>query len=540
VPPLLEGAYPLITRRAFLKRSCAGGALLAARTNAQSLVTVNRPSLDPNLLPKFVDPLPIPAIVRCYAYRSAPAHPGVKLPYYRIEMREFWTKVHRDLNSTKMWGFNSAFPGPTLEARSGKGFLVEWVNSLPQEHFLPVDYRLGGARDRTPGVKAVVHLHGARVPPDSDGSPEHWYRPGRSALCHYPNHQDSATLWYHDHVMGTNRLNTFAGLLGLCIVRDGAEDKLNLPKGKYEIPLVICDRLFDHNGQLNYPVSGKPGAPWVPEVFGNAILVNGKLFPYLQVEPRRYRFRVLNGSNGRFYHLTLSNSQPFWQIGTDQGLLPAPVELKSLSIAPAERADLIVDFAGQGGDEIIFRDDAYVVMQFRVAPSGRPDTSSLPQILRPETRIPESRAVRTRLLTLNEYVDLAQNPVLMLLNATYWRQAVTEKPTLGTTEIWSFANLTEDSHPIHLHLVRFQLLDRRRFDVFQYQTFRRLRYTGPAVLPDPGEAGWKDTVRAAPGMVTRIIVPFEGYTGRYVWHCHILEHEDNAMMRPYEVLPSSA
>jgi spore coat protein A, manganese oxidase len=454
-------------------------------------------------------------------------------------MRQCWTKVHSDLKPTKMWGFNSAFPGPTFETRSGQGFLVEWVNGLPQQHFLPVDYRLRGARDRTPGVKAVVHLHGARVPPDSDGSPEHWYRPGQSALYHYPNHQDATTLWYHDHVMGMNRLNTFAGLLGMCIIRDDVDDALNLPKGKYEVPLVICDRLFDHDGQLNYPVSGKPGAPWVPEVFGNAILVNGKLFPYLRVEPRKYRFRVLNGSNGRFYHLSLSNGQPFWQIGTDQGLLPAPVELKSLSIAPAERADLIVDFAGQDGREIVVRDDAYVVMQFRVAPSNQPDTSSLPHILRAKTKIPESHAVRTRLLTLNEYVDLAQIPVLMLLNGTYWRQAVTEKPTLGATEIWSFANLTEDSHPIHLHLVRFQLLDRRRFDVFQYQTFHRLRYTGSAVPPDPGEAGWKDTVRAAPGMVTRIIVPFEGYTGRYVWHCHILEHEDNEMMRPYEVLPSS-
>ena len=501
------------------------------------MVSTTKPALDSNLLPKFVDPLAIPPVANSSAFHAIAQPSGLKLPYYRMEMCQFSTQVHRDLKPTKMWGFNSAFPGPTFETRSGEGLLVEWVNRLPQEHFLPVDHHLRGAQDHAPGVKAVVHLHGGRVPPESDGYPEHWYRPGQSALCHYPNHQHAATLWYHDHAMGTNRLNMFTGLLGLFIIRDRVEEALNLPKGEYEIPLVICDRLFDHDGQLNYPVSGKPGAPWVPEVFGNAILVNGRLFPYLQVKPRRYRFRVLNGSNGRFYDLSLSNSQSFWQIGTDQGLLAAPVELKSLYIAPGERADLIIDFGEQYGREIILQDDTYVMMQFRVSRGHERDTSSLPAVLHAETRIPETRAVVTRLLTLNEYVDPVQNPVIMLLNASYWKQAVTEKPAINTTEIWSFVNLTDDSHPIHLHLVRFQILDRRRFDIFEYQTRHRLRYTGPSVPPEPGEAGWKDTVRAAPGMVTRIIIPFEGYTGRYVWHCHILEHEDNEMMRPYEVIP---
>ncbi len=529
----------MITRRRFLQEVCAvSSPILAVKGDVKPLASISRPALDPNLLQKFVDSLPTPAIAMPRGFRPAPRDSSVRLPYYRMEMRQFRTKVHRDLNPTKMWGFESAFPGPTFEARSGEEVLVEWANMLPEQHFLPVDYRFRGAEKGKPEGRAVVHLHGARVPPESDGYPEPSYEPGQSALYHYPNKQEAATLWYHDHAMGMHRLNIFAGLLGLFIIRDKVEGTLNLPKGKHEIPLVICDRIFDREGQLNYPISGKPGAPWVPEVFGNAILVNGKLFPYLQVEPRKYRFRLLNGSNGRFYHLSLSNGQSFHQIGTDQGLLPAPVDLKSLSIAPGERADLVVDFAGQEGREIIVQDDAFVVMQFRVSRRGGPDTSSLPAVLRREARIPESRAVRTRLLTLNEYVDLAQIPVLMLLNGTYWRQAVTEKPTINTTEIWSFVNLTEDSHPVHLHLVRFQILDRRRFDVFAYQTWGKLRYTAPPVAPNPGEAGWKDTVRAAPGMVTRIIIPFAGYTGRYVWHCHILEHGDNEMMRPYEVIPA--
>jgi spore coat protein A, manganese oxidase len=149
----------------------------------------------------------------------------------------------------------------------------------------------------------------------------------------------------------------------------------------------------------------------------------------------------------------------------------------------------------------------------------------------------ESDAIRTRRLTLNENLDDVQRSMGMLLNNTPWHAPVTEKPVLNTTEIWELANLTDDSHPIHLHLVRFRILDRRPFDVFEYQNQGVLRYTGPAQPPEPLESGWKDTARVDPGTVTRIIIRFEGYAGRYVWHCHILEHEDNEMMRPFEVLP---
>jgi spore coat protein A len=382
----------------------------------------------------------------------------------------------------------------------------------------------------------VVHLHGGKAPPDSDGYPEDWIVPGKSALYHYPNQQDPAMLWYHDHAMGINRLNIFAGLMGVYIVRDDAEDALQLPNGKYEIPLVISDRFFTPQGQLFYPVSDKTNAPWVPEVFGDAILVNGKIFPYLDVAPRKYRLRVLNGSNARFYHLSFANGATFSQIGTDQGLLPAPVYLKALMIAPGERVDLVVDFSGHRGEEIILNNDAFVVMQFRVSSDKVNDVSALPAALRPMPKTPESQAVKTRLLSLDQYVNRVAEPVLMLLNGTYWHQPITETPVLNSTEIWTLINPTDDSHPIHLHLVRFQILDRRRFETSTYMSKRELKFTGEPVPPDPSEAGWKDTVRAEPGMATRIIVHFEGYAGRYVWHCHILEHEDNEMMRPYQVV----
>jgi spore coat protein A len=382
----------------------------------------------------------------------------------------------------------------------------------------------------------VVHVHGARVPPESDGWPEDWYAPGKSATYSYPNRQEAAMLWYHDHAMGINRLNICAGMAGIYMVRDSFEDSLNLPKGDFEVPLVLMDRMIRTDGQIYYPVSQLPDAPWVPEYLGNSMLINGKLLPRLDVQPRKYRFRVLNASNARFFFLILGNSLPFHQIGTDQGLLPAPVPMSRLALAPGERADLVVDFSEHRGEEIVLSDLASRLMQFRVSAEPAKDESSLPPSIRPVSRIAESEAILTRKLTLEELDNLVAEPMVHLLDGKHWHDPISERPALGTTEIWEFLNLTDDAHPIHLHLVRFQVLDRRPIYVEEYVYNKRLRYSADALPPDANEAGWKDTVRATPGASTRIIVKFEGYAGRYVWHCHILEHEDNEMMRPYEVV----
>jgi spore coat protein A, manganese oxidase len=495
-----------------------------------------RTQLNVDSLPQFVDPLPIPEIARATGTRPSPGDPAIKLPYYRIPIRQFEAKIHRDMKPTRLWGYGATSPGPTFEMRSGQGVLVEWVNELPGTHFLPIDHSIHGAEADKPEVRTVAHLHGGKVPPESDGYPEKWFVPGKSAVYHYPNRQDAATLWYHDHTLGINRLNIFAGLLGAYIVRDDFEDGLNLPRGKYEVPLMLYDRIFDLDSQLNYPVSGDANKPWTPEVFGDAILVNGKLFPYLEVEPRKYRFRILNGSNARFFHLTLENGPPFQQIGTDQGLLPASLRLERVNLAPAERADVVIDFAPAAGRKVVMNNEAFTVMQFRVATKGASDNSSLPERLRPVPKMEESSAAKTRMLSLVEVDDPVQRPVTMLLNNSHWNMPVTENPTLDSTEIWGLVNTTDDAHPIHLHLVRFQILDRRSFDVAAYWATGQVKYTGPVIPPEPSEAGWKDTVRADPGMVTRIITRFEGFAGRYVWHCHILEHEDNEMMRPFDVI----
>jgi spore coat protein A, manganese oxidase len=524
------------TRRAFLRNSTLTLAALGVETALpQTQVPLQ---IDPYTLTPFVDPLPIPPVARSSGQRPSPEDSRAQLPYYRVPLRETTVRVHRDLPPTRMWTIGDSFPGATIEVRRGQGAVVDWVNQLPARHFLPIDHTLEGAGPGVPEVRAVIHLHGGRTPPDSDGYPEHWTVPGQTQSCFYPCNQPAALLFAHDHSMGINRLNIYAGLQAFFIVRDPREDALQLPSGGYEIPLMLADRVLGQDGQLIYPVSPNPQRPWLPEVFGNAILVNGKLLPYCEVEPRKYRLRIMNGSNGRFYRVSLKGNPEFHVIANDQGLLPAPVAAKRVPLAPAERADVVVDFAPMAGSTTRLVSDSFDLMEFRVAKSGTPDASQLPATLAPAAdRSREVDAMNTRRLTLDEKLDDVQRSMGMLLNNTPWMAPVTEKPALNTTEIWELVNLTDDSHPIHLHLVRFLILDRRPIDAYEYQMSAKFRFFGPAQPPEPFESGWKDTVRADPGAVTRILIPFEGYTGRYVWHCHILEHEDNEMMRPYEVLP---
>lgn len=517
--------------------------LAARRTVAQAGLRSNisgSPSQwSAGTLAKFVDPLPLLKTTEPVGHKPSPDEAGRQLPYYKVGMRRLEAQLHRDLKATSLWGYGSSSPGPIFETRSGQGVLVEWTNELPHKHFLPIDHTIHGAELDKPEVRTVVHLHGAKAPPHSDGYPESWYVPGKSVVFHYPNRQDATMLWYHDHALGINRLNIFAGMLGLFFIRDDQEDALKLPHGRYEVPLVIYDRTVDRNGQLSYPVSDNPKSPWVPEFSGDVIVINGKIFPYLEIEPRKYRFRILNGSNGRSISLTMNTGQAwfpkFLQIGGDQGLLSSPAPVMRVRLAPAERADVIFDFSRYAGTNVFLRNDNLNVMQFRVAAKGSPDDSLVPQTLRPIRRIAESEAVRTRSLTLIE-IDESGKAVRMLLNNDHWSMPVTENPVLDSVEIWNLINLTGDDHPIHLHLVRFQILDRRAFDAVAFRETGELKYVGPAHLPAPEESGWKDTVRADRGMVTRIIIQFEGFPGRYVWHCHNLEHEDNEMMRPFDVI----
>jgi spore coat protein A len=527
VPPLIADLLSADIAR-------AAHAMPMADRMAPQLAAPSRPLVNPATLARFVDPLPVPPIARPAGQR---VHEGRALPHYRMDMRAFQARLHRDLPPTTQWGYQGMSPGPTLEARRGEPFVVEWTNALPSRHLLPVDHGIHGAEKEQPEVRTVAHVHGARVPADSDGWPEDAFPLGRSLIYRYPNMQDAATLWYHDHAMGITRLNIYAGLYGAYLLRDPEEQALALPNGEHELPLILCDRQIGRDGQLYYPVSDDPAAPWVSECYGNATLCNGKLYPYLEVEPRRYRLRLVNAANARHFELSLSSRRPFLQIGTDQGLLPAPVERMRVDLYPAERADVVVDFSGLDGQAVELRQPSEALLQFRVRDRGRKDETAMPAALRAVSRIDPATATRDRILTIGEMDDANGNAMMMTLGGHHWSDPITEDPTQDSVEIWSLVNLTGDAHPIHLHLVRFQIIERRPFDLFAWNARKELRYTGPGLPPPPHEAGWKDTVRADPDMVTRIIMRFEGEPGKYVWHCHLLEHEDNEMMRPFKLLP---
>jgi spore coat protein A, manganese oxidase len=568
-----------IGRRGFLKVvGGAAGATVALGGGALSLVPSQAigQGVAGAALKKFVDALPLPGVM-------APSGLLDGAPVFDVTMRQIRQKLHKNLPSTTVWAYNGTYPGATFEVRSGQPIAVRWKNDLPSTHLLPLDPTLHGDEPPTPAVRTVVHLHGAKVLPESDGYPEAWFTNGfgqtgpffETRTYHYPNDQPATNLWYHDHALGITRLNVYTGLAGFYFIRDAVEDSLNLPSGAYEIPLLIQDRMFNNDGSLFYPVQA-PGADpdprvppvWIPEFFGDTVLVNGKVWPFLEVEPRKYRFRMLNGSNARFYHLTLNeadadgvaNGRPgpaFHQIGTDGGLLPAPVTLTDLLIAPAERYDLVIDFSGADGKFFVLSNDANapypggdptipvppVVMLFKVTkPLAGRDRSSLPRTLASVPALNPATATKTRDLVLSELDSAGDNPIVGLINAE-WSAPVTETPKAGSTEIWRIINTTGDAHPIHVHLVQFQILDRQPFDTNSYPA--SLLFTGPRVAPDPNERGAaKDMVKSFPGEVVRIIAKFDLPTGtpvrrgdkfRYVLHCHILEHEDNDMMRPYDV-----
>lgn len=512
---------------------------------------------DPTTIPPFVDLLPIPCIAEPV---DSCDYPDLKKTYYNIIMKEAYHKFHKFFPPTKMWTYNGVFPGPTIEAKKDVPILVKWINNLPNNHILPVDHTLHGTMD-TPDVRTVVHLHGANVDDDSDGNPDAWFTKNYETIgerftreiYEYTNHQFGGTLWYHDHTIGITRLNVYAGLAGLYIIRDNLEGRLNLPKGKYEIPMVIQDRSFNKDGSLLYPDSPAPPTDVtvkpsiIPIFFGNTTTVNGKIWPYLNVEPRKYRFRILNASNGRGYTISLANGGIFTQIGTELALLHHSKDIKSFTLEPAERIDLIIDFSKYAGKEIILKNTGggpsitnnNSIMKFKVClPLTGRDTSVIPKELLPYHGINPSLARKERTFHLNFKQD-DFNRTMHLINDRMWNDPATEKPELDSIEIWHFVNHFAFPHPMHVHLVDFQILGRKAFSDDDFDENGNYKFDINSLnKPDEFENGLKDTVRTEPGMVTTIIMHFKK-TGNYVYHCHILEHEDNDMMRPLKVIENS-
>ena len=370
--------------------------------------------------------------------------------------------------------------------------------------------------------------------------------------------------------LGATRLNVFAGLAAAYILRDqydtGSEpNPIGIPGGAYEIPLVIQDRQFSRDGKFFYPTSDIEGVTWIGEYFGDVMLVNGKVWPYLNVEPRMYRFRILNGCNARIVNLDLSGSD-FWQIGAEGGMWDIPVRTKRLVLAPAERADVLVDFSRLAGETLVHDEsqtaEAGLESGAAIATGDANSRRDEPFLTRGQPSIPSSlpgRAanlgspVNTRYITLNE-IDPEEVEWFLNLNAVHFEDPITETPQVGTIEDWVYINMTGDTHPMHSHLVTFQVVGRTPFDAEAYEE----AYggpdgvpggidptpfaTGPMQPPDPTERGFKDTVKANPGEFTTIRAQYDLPTGvsapqTYVYHCHIVEHEDNDMMRPFTVVP---
>jgi spore coat protein A len=505
---------------------------------------------DPATIPKFVDALQKPVTAKPKYCRGQKKH-----DYYELVMMEGEHRFHKHFPNTLIWGYNGLYPGPTIEATKDKPIYVKYKNQLPLQHFLPVDFTLHAAND-SQEVRTVTHLHGANVDWESDGHPEAWYTrdyrhtgPKFSKEIHeYTNHQPGTTMWYHDHAMALTRINVYAGLAGFYLLRDALEERSNLPCGEYEYPILIQDKSFNEDGSLFYP--DEPPFPVTvhpsitPGFVGNTIVVNGKLWPYLDVEPRKYRFRFLNGSNRRGYVISLSNEQTMMQIGTDGGFLSAPQAIQSVELLPAERTDIIIDFSACEGQEITllntdtdFIDEhTNVIMQFKVSlPLKCEDTSEIPERLAVTMDLHPHHAHIDRQLPLTATTDEFGRPMLLLNNRMYHDPA-TEKPSLDSIEVWSFINTTPFIHPIHLHLIQFKILERRPFDLELYQNEGIVSFTGPPEEPRDYERGWKDTVKVDAGKVTKIIMHWKDHVGNYMWHCHFLEHEDHDMMRPILVM----
>ncbi|MBS1805652.1 MAG: multicopper oxidase domain-containing protein [Acidobacteria bacterium] len=502
---------------------------------------------------------------------------------YHLRMQEGMHSMHSSLPATRVWGYEGMYPGPSIEAAQGERVEIVWENLLPTTHIFKIDRHIHGAMAPTPEVRTVPHLHGMRTTSKSDGLPEEWFVPGKKVRYTYKNEQRAAMLWYHDHAVGITRLNVYAGLSGLYFLRDEEEKKIGLPSGEYEIPLILQDRTLDEHGQLVYDPAFDDGvalAPgiWGPEFLGKLPVVNGTICPFANVEPRTYRLRILNASNSRFFRLQFNLSQRatdipdlinMQQIGSDGGLLPKPVLLNQVLVGPAERVDLLVDFTKAEGKTVTVTNDAEApfpdwgmgdmegveegspieviprpdvprldeLMQFRVV-LPRKDAAGM-KGLKIDTssfiRFKESDAVRSRDFVLTEHMDKDGKSLGVRINEKGYDDPVTEIVKLGSVETWRFINTTADAHPMHIHLVQFQILHRQGFDHIAMRG-GSLKPIGTPRPPDDGEAGWKDTAVVLPNEMLTIIARFEGYEGKFVFHCHMLEHEDNDMMRPFVVV----
>ncbi|KAI3461708.1 hypothetical protein Pfo_018371 [Paulownia fortunei] len=515
-------------------------------------------------LKMYVDELP--QMPKLYGYELVgvlPKPTNLNVGMYRKK----W-KFHRDLPPTTVFAYGTSassatVPGPTIEAIRGVPLIVTWHNHLPQSHILPWDPTIPTAIPRHGGIPTVVHLHGGVQAPESDGNALAWFTSGfqetgpkwSTPTYTYPNVQDGGNMWYHDHALGLTRVNLLSGLIGAYVLRDlSLEAKLNLPQGpEFDRHLMIFDRSFNKDGSLYMNRTGDNPTihpQWKMEYFGNAIIVNGKAWPYLKVRRRKYRFRIINASNARFYRFIL--------------------------VAPAEVADVIIDFSSTKANECLLTNNApypfpsgdpvdhlnskvmkFIIKQDHDSPI---DNSKVPRKLTSYPVATIKGAVTKRYITLDENESPTGDPINFSINGKKFEDPVTETPKVGTTEVWEVINLTDENHPFHIHLATFQAI--RVQEVVDFDAFMECmtakndaiacnvtaHATGKLLRIPSYEKTWKNVVKMVPRYITTIVVRFKLLDNNvsypfdataepgYVYHCHMLDHEDNFMVRPLKLV----
>jgi spore coat protein A, manganese oxidase len=500
-----------LSRRELLKLGVFGSAALmlpAERVARTQLALTNR--LPQSALPEpFTVPFVRPPVLQ-------PAHTTATTAYYDIVQRQFAAEILPGLETT-CWGYNGLTPGPTIVCRQGQQVVMRQVNGLPASH-PTLRYE----------VWTSTHLHGSASLPQYDGYASDITRPGQYKDYWFPNNQDARTMWYHDHGVHITATNAQMGLAGMYIVHDAKELALPIPHGEYDVPLVLKDAMFQRNGELIFDDNDHSG------MYGDVILVNGRPWPLMEVEPRKYRFRILNASVSRSFELALDTDGPMTVIGTDGGLMAHPQEISSFRLGNAERYEVVIDFSAyRPGQRVVLRnlqppnnieyDATDVVMAFTV---GNTVTSrannEIPAELNPESsvmQLTEAEAVRTR------HMDFGRSSGEWTINGTTWADVVNSdyelclaNPDFEDVEIWELQNESGGwFHPVHIHLVDFKILDRN------------------GRPPLPYELGPKDTVYVGEGEKVRVLMRFEHQRGKYMIHCHNLVHEDHDMMGQFRV-----
>ncbi|KAL5725802.1 Multicopper oxidase lpr2 [Ranunculus cassubicifolius] len=536
-------------------------------------------------LAMFVDELPNMPRVQGFAIENGHPVPNS----LNIGMFQKLWKFHRDLPPSRVFAYGTSMqtatvPGPTIEAIQGVDNYITWENHLPSKHILPLDASIPTATPRTGmGIPTVVHLHGGIEDPQSDGFGNSWFTAGfqqkgstwTTKQYHYRNAQHPGNLWYHDHSMGLTRVNLLAGLIGAYIIRNPKiENPLGLPSGyEFDRSLVVFDRSFNTDGSIYMNATGNNPfihPQWQPEYFGDAIIVNGKAWPKMTVQRRKYRLRIINASNARFFRFFFTNGLSFVHVSADSAYLGAPVTTNDILLAPSEISDVVIDFSQSTTTEaVLFNDAAYPypsgsptdgfngkVMKFVIIPSKTVDTSRVPSTLIKYPTPDLSKAVTTRYISMDEYLSSTGQPTHMYLNGKSFDVPVTETPKVGTSEVWYLINLTGDDHPLHIHLGLFVALEQR--ELINLDVLKACmnvtndaikcgidKYAQGKLVPVPAhESGWKNGYKMRSGYMTKIFVQFSYIHSNepypfdataepgYVYHCHILDHEDNLMMRP--------